>query len=479
MYNDAKFVQAFPDVNIQGNRNRRHRNMLLLHGAATLGAAALGGAGALYEYYRKPVNPVPRKNIKMAKTIYYSPQVSKSGLTYLRQKSAQMKAKLLKAKRSKNKVSIVPMTGLSTIAAPKKKLLYNINPGVAAGVNKFARLRRKKLKVKRYVASHSKTVEASGSIGSVYASHLVHGTHPVEQVLRLFVEALVRMTVTRLGIAFSNFFDTAGVNGGWAYVYYASLGTTTLTTRSGTFLSTDSFDTICNSIFTDMLSQMQLDGTRDIKFETFTINREAPYTQQSTCRLSDFYVAVQAKSSYKMQNRSRNALGSEADEVDNVPIHGKIYGLKGTGSIFRDLNRFANCHPVIDRLTGLRAINGDTDGTQALREVVDGVDIVGNPKPRKITVNPGEIKTSVLKWTVKMNLDQLSKHVLEAKNSNYPRVMLGRSRLISVEKMIGTNEVGETAMSIFYELNIDFTVSYRYKPYYRPIKTLIRYGAVN
>lgn len=478
MYDDAKFIQAFPDVNIQGNRNRRHRNMLLLHGAATLGAAAIGGAGALYEYYRKPVNNVPRKNIKMAKSIYYSPQVTKSGLKYLRQKSAQMRAKLVKSKRSK-KVSVVPMIGVQTTAPSKRKLMYNINPGVAAGVNKFINSRRKKLKVKKYIASHSKTTEASGSVGSVYASHLIHGTHPCEQVLRLFVEALVRYTLARLGIAFSNFFDTPAIAGSWGYNFYASLGTTTLTARSGTWLGTDSFDTICNAIFVDMLAQMQLDGTRDIRFNGFTMARTDSFNQEVSIKLSDFYVAIEAKSSYKMQNRSRNALGSEADEVDNVPIHGKVYSLKGSGSVFRDINRFANCHPVIDKLTGLRAINGDSDSTQALREVVDGVDIVGNPKPRKITVNPGEIKTSVLKWTIKLNLDTLGKHISEVKNSSYPRVMLGRSRLISVEKIIGTNEVGETAMSIFYELNIDFTVSYRYKPYYRPMKTLIRYGAVN
>lgn len=360
----------------------------------------------------------------------------------------------------------------------KSKAKYSNSPGVASGfINPPRRHKMAPLAKKGYKPSHSLVIESSGSIAPVYAGHLVHGTHPIRICLQLFLESLIRKVTSELKIQIVSFADQIGTTGNVNYSYYASPQTVTLTPIGPlNYIATDSWETLINVLITSFDITMLSTGNRDIKFELFEFFYRGT-SDYASVNLKDYTCNVYSKSSFKIQNRSRNALGTEADEVDNVPINGKSYDLDGSGSVFRDFQRIAIPNPIINTTTGLHAIVGDTDTTQFLREVIPRADLKNCKAAGKVLIQPGEIKTSVLTVSAKFKADKLAKQYQNQLATTYCRTSMGSSRLFSLEKVIATNDVGEAAMSIFYELNNSYTVSYKMTLPFRPVRRLLRYSA--
>lgn len=172
------------------------------------------------------------------------------------------------------------------------------------------------------------------------------------------------------------------------------------------------------------------------------------------CDMARMKVQLYAKSSLKIQNRTINASGnSEADDVDNVPLYGKMYSGNGNYIFHQDVTI------------------GPPAALSTLPAVVVAKFQIGSPlcepqplsfikkanKISKVHLDPGQIKTSVLVFKKNININVLTK--LYARSgadilANFDGLSLGKFSFVHVEKMIqavATTDVN--AMNIAYEVD--------------------------
>lgn len=369
------------------------------------------------------------------------------------------------------------LSKVSSVSLPRRmstSITVSKSSGKLYGTHKFKSYRPKK----KFSESHTLVVESSGDMtASRKCAHLVHATHPIQQTTQLFCQALLRYLAYRLGFHIPNFTNLLNEDVDITYRYYPNSQTNTAFTVVINAVSAGSWFAAANALRTSIEAVCQIDTNRDIAFQEFGLQRTG--TNQSVfINSKDFMVSVYTKSSLKIQNRSRNALGTEADEVDNCPIYGTMHDCKGNGAQWRDYQRPAG-QLIAEGLTGIGTVNGDLDSTQFLYEPLDRADLVGVQKTQKICIEPGQIKTSVMTKRDVFGIQKLSKAIQSIKQTYRAKTNLGFARIISLEKMIALNTEDEAFMSIFFELNNKYIVQYKHSPRHAPVKQFISYNSAS
>lgn len=162
-------------------------------------------------------------------------------------------------------------------------------------------------------------------------------------------------------------------------------------------------------------------------------------------------IDVYVKSAMKMQNRTRTESNSlEEDDVDNVPLYGKSYEGSGnyalyttTGPWLTNAGRAES--KIIAESTLQECVMLDVFGPST--SVSNGFNLAEPPSLRqmqhcqkigKIKFEPGEIKTSVIYYKAKKNLNRTIRNLLGPTNEQY--LGIGKYRFFILEKMISSNE---------------------------------------
>jgi len=421
----------------------------------SLAAIAVGTQGYFRNDDEKEIIHQKKKLMSRGRTAYRTPSVS-------RLRSVSMRGRTVSRSRS--------------MSAPKKRIVSLVvrkrrnggaMPGVASGKVKFL-----PKKVKRYLKKFNASVdvcrESSGSLSSKTCNYLGHGTGLILQIYRSIGMCLVKHAFNQYDIFIRNFSDTIGdyTNSSVIYSinYYLSPRVVGQTgSVSSSYTSATVFLNLSNDIGNTM-RQLVCDNPEiqfnAIRFDFLLATTPAVNkTVQIDLRFLTF--EYKCKSSLKMQNRSRNSLGTEADEVDNVPLNGRSYETSGTGFTYLDFNRraIANVPFIIDPISGVITYNGDDDATNNLKEPPKAKFFLQSKYSGKLVLEPGHIKTSILTETKRMSLEKL---VLLSKGdftSLKVLARIGKSRMFALEKMISTNDgVAELATSVFFENNYDLNV---------------------
>lgn len=181
--------------------------------------------------------------------------------------------------------------------------------------------------------------------------------------------------------------------------------------------------------------------------------------------LSQASVYVNVKSTLKVQNSTRSTEGDEADDVDNIPLHGKIYVAKGN---YLGLGGYQNNDRIFapPRLQQLPYFTVAGSNIIPPGSEFDYADRSWKEPPLKsqvkncssattIHLEPGQIKTSVITYSQKHNLNTLVRECLTyaldvtgfpAPNDGIitgPVTKLGKTHMIGLEKMIQSETTTE------------------------------------
>jgi hypothetical protein len=159
-------------------------------------------------------------------------------------------------------------------------------------------------------------------------------------------------------------------------------------------------------------------------------------------------ISYYIKSSMKIQNRTINSAGNdETDDVDNVPVYGKVYD--GTGNYF-----LVNDTYYVPSVT-LQAnyfMNG-YDATSPLAEPPNLSMMQRCKAVGKAHLDPGQIKTSVLTDRGNININKLNS-IIGTSESTTNTLPLGKFRVFLFEKMIqAVATTDTTALKIAYEVD--------------------------
>jgi len=169
-------------------------------------------------------------------------------------------------------------------------------------------------------------------------------------------------------------------------------------------------------------------------------------------------VSIYSKSTLKIQNRSKNALGTEADEVDNVPLYGKSYQGIGNGtSHIRD----TSSHFLASAATGLIAYSANAANEEYYKEPPFGYEFRDVKRTGKARLEPGEIKTSLLITSKTLLLNKFLQQLVNSGSitlikPRFPAV--GEFRFFGLEKMLETS-ADPTPILVAAEHNTRMSIS--------------------
>lgn len=197
---------------------------------------------------------------------------------------------------------------------------------------------------------------------------------------------------------------------------------------------------------------------------TIGSTRLIAYDIDLTATTIDLY----CRSNMKIQNRTINSTGNDqADDVDNVPLHGKHFTFKYNGSQFRDYNTPAvTSKPQLYTDASFGSMNytslPDSTGTTLYDSVPEKKQFIGCLSAGPAHLDPGEVKTSkldsrhVLTFSKLMNLIKMKGDAGGAFKNGIP-FYIGKTRFFAFEKMINAVAMSaENAFKLAFE--IDLTV---------------------
>jgi hypothetical protein len=292
-----------------------------------------------------------------------------------------------------------------------------------------------------------------------------HATLPTDRIVLMLMRALVKKLFVAVGIHEVPDFNAripGMVVGDFVYLqYYNNENTATISTVFYTGLGTaaDTYEAVAVKLFDDLsafatsVQQLQFINVQFIPGATQ--NRLKYFVMP----LETAFVHLYGKSDLKMQNRTVNDAGDDADDVDNVPLQGRSYS--GTGNGTGAINR-NNLYSGAAR----DFIAGETYGTIAKvpterwYQEPPGPEVFQSVKTSaKVKLDPGSLKTSCLITKTSISLNKFVKAVLVntfAPTDGHHRHYLGQYRFFMFEKMI-TSLAGAEArnMLIAYETNLE------------------------
>lgn len=334
--------------------------------------------------------------------------------------------------------------------------------GRSTGFFRKGRKKSKRAYKKRYVASRKgllATFEVGGTISDDHCVYVGHTTCPPNRMRYMMLHAILKATMAPLG----NYPESVTaafplvISGDVFQISYKpnSEPLTTVLTFPFTFASTaDTPDTVVNSI---MLQVAFIELTNQVEFIRSEYIPDTTNTRMKYYRvlLSNAKLVISSKSSFKIQNRSVASISDDdADNVDNVPLHGKSYFGIGNGTQNqRDQVGFRpfiahNLHGIIARSAGTNV---------SVREPPNPFTFTNVKRVAKAHLEPGQIKTSVLSYRASVPFYRLLPSMFgDITNPTYKKTNIGKFSMFALERMIHASE-GELMLETAYEHNLEIS----------------------
>jgi len=286
---------------------------------------------------------------------------------------------------------------------------------------------------------------------------LQHSTHGIKQIVRIIAYSMCKRVLNEIGR------NVEDVSEEWVRnaersqflrITYKNNPTLSAAEFDINIFAGTSIDSVAGSVQTFLLgaigtqSRFQLERVQ--LFESSLATSPTLFRERIVdLSLQKATVNICIKSSLKIQNRTINAAGNdEADDVDNVPLHGKLYDGKGNHMIFNQV--YYNAVSSIDyNFNDDKFLVTSSLSEPPIKSVLGRVN-----KSGKLHLDPGEIKTSVLESKSTTNLNKMISYLGQGgATSNI--LNIGKFRAFIVEKMlkaIGTTETNSVKVAMEIDL---------------------------
>lgn len=200
-----------------------------------------------------------------------------------------------------------------------------------------------------------------------------------------------------------------------------------------------------------------LDNAADLEFlqlsffdKIVAVGQMSNYSN-GTIFLQNASFVLFSKSTLKVQNRTIGTTGGDEDSVDNVPLYGKAFYGKGSGTsgitVDNTYSGGAATGFWCDALTGTMAKVPTEKWYQEVPQASHFRQVIGTGK---VHLDPGHIKTSVLDGKVTISLNKLYRLLFRTEDvgsTSHAKAILGRFRFMMLEKMLNS-VVGDANNSI-------------------------------
>jgi len=342
------------------------------------------------------------------------------------------------------------------VQLPKKTKFGRSGTARSAGFLKTRRKVRHGKKITRARISAKgvyETLERSEVVTATDVQYIGHASAPNERVRLSMYRAFVKALSLRLGFpikSFSDMIEQGTVGDVWR-IYTRDSQEPSSGYVSYDFIY-DTDGTLYQDIVNTWEADMVLANPQITLISLEFIPEEGSKLAFKKISLLNASVLIDSKSDLKIQNRSVTDAGDDEIDVDNVPVYGKSYWGRGTGTNYAGgadagENQFvANRYGVIKKTDA---------GLNHLREPPFGQLFEKVKREGRIRLDPGHLKTSVLKTRQKMSIGTLVRYIYEgaAGANTYKRGNLGEFRIFAIEKMIQPSG-DSSVITLAYEHNL-------------------------
>lgn len=306
------------------------------------------------------------------------------------------------------------------------------------------------------------------------AIYLAHSTCPRRTTLKVVIAGLLKYLFRKAGIKIKNWVEPVleGANiPARIEIKYKQYDGEIVTTAPFLVPITKTFDALVNDV------SVWVNGFTPGTYPTMMLSMQYYHDVGTigSSRLVAYDIDLTAvdvhlfsKSALKIQNRTINSDGNDqADDVDNVPLYGRHFTVRGNGTVFRDFNTpVAAGTPQLrtDTIYGVLnySVLASEVGSTLYNEVALKNQLLGVTAHGPAHLDPGEVKTSKLTFTKTINFNKF----LSLYYARFPPTTavtldpqpfnFGISKIFGFEKMINAVTVTATnAPKIAYEHQLD------------------------
>jgi len=317
------------------------------------------------------------------------------------------------------------------------------------------------------------STETQALITASHCAYIGHTTTNYQQWAKYFCFSLLKEICSKQGIDINNFADgPVGFAVGDVFTLaYQTTPVAAFTTRTYTVVLGDlaSYDTVATAIWVQVFFPIIADITL---FSNRAIMRDFAWTPVGErlikISLIDGRILLTSKASLKMQNRSVTVVAdNEADDVNNAPVHGKVYEGTGSAMYARDISSF---QPP-DRIQGVVSFSSPET---SMDEPPPPYFFVGCKKSGKVRMNPGTIKTSVLQYKGNIPINvfwRMMSATYATATDDFHSVPFGKFRYFALERIIGNiGAEAETIQIAFeHEVTLNMKLQVKHSKYTAPM----------
>jgi hypothetical protein len=389
--------------------------------------------------------------------------------------------------QSRPRANSAPMPN-SAVKVPIKSFMNTGKTAYAAGlkasaggtVSRVPRVRKSK---SRRIGKNgiNFTMEVGGQTSSQQAAYIGHVTAPIQQIINYGAMSVIKQLFHKAQFDVSGPQTALGSNVNDSFVvFYQSQEEAFLQSATYNLDPGDTLATITTWFTagvrpwgvetTSISDQYTIYSFKYIPVDTATSSFTPAYIL-----LRDVKIQFAAKSALKIQNRTVTVVADiEADDVDNVPLSGKIYQGPGTGMtlIRKPSTTLQNATFMADNRYGTILQEYDAQVTPTVSgvpvEPPEDYQVTKVTHSSGVTFNPGLVKTSILRWSKTMSFNTFwqNTHPHGFGVTFKIRKSMGNFRIFGMEKMIHFSST-DSAIQTVYEHNYELSTNAVIRP--RPI----------
>lgn len=352
---------------------------------------------------------------------------------------------------------VMPAVGTQT-GRPKKGV---VSTGRARGFTR--RYKRKKFYRKKYLKKYTdnggvlKTVEQGGLLdgGQILsktnqAIYIGHATCPIREIELLAWIAFIKTFMAKMGVDVRDIEIAPNWKGNMKIQYWINENNNSLNTKIFVFDYAKSMVVVAQEM-RDWFTHGVITPLDRVVFDGLWMEPDGDQPRYYPLKYTK--ITLNIKSTLKLQNRSINTLDNqEADDVDNVPLYGKLYFGNGTGAI---LNSFA---------PGPRDFL--CESSEAGKIVVCPIGTMRGvqepPVPsmfkyvktaKSVKFEPGDIKTDTLVFKKTYDFQYLMHLLLRESDQDRKLLPFGKFSFFGLEKMLVAQFEAVPGIKAAYEIN--------------------------
>jgi len=348
--------------------------------------------------------------------------------------------------------------GRTVVVRPTKKSKAKLTQGNVVAANNT----RKSMERCAYKGVVG-TYEFIGGQEDVDCLYVGHSTVPIEPALYQVCFGLYKAMWKIIGIRASDSAtvippECVGSKFEFMEARYDSNVTTVIHSR--VVLITDTLDVLVSLLVTAIKGWLGVGG----QFRYLFSMKFVADKRVIDVDLTKATIRLISESTFKIQNHSKNG-GESADDVDNVPLIGKSYKIRGQAiQIHGQPRGFATNNMTSSNSKGIVAYSANNDTSGKFKEPVLKGTVVGCISYGDVQIQPGEIRTSIETFNKNMSFTQFFNKLQyqwdtgSAKQYN-PGTQLGTTTFFGLEKQLNNDNISPIIIDYEHNLRMGTVVS--------------------